>query len=774
MFILPVYVFGVKNLKYSNLHVKQHDEKDCGAAALSMILRYFGAFIPLYKLRENVRVDAEGASIYGVVQAAKMYGIEGDALEGGIEELADSVQKEEVVAPFIARIITPEGYEHFVTIFEVTHQRLIMGDPGRDVHKITWEEFGYLYAGQIITFQVGDHFQKIPRSYHIPPRYRALIKHYQDYLGRIFALSVFLALISLATSLLFGYVVGDIIALNMEPGIEAVEQVEEHEPPHEHEHEHEENKLENIVGELVSPIEPIFSNLWVAVPMIIAFYLVQCLLSLFRNWMLLHMAKGINQDILEDYYRALVRLPKSFTDSFKAGEILQRMEDTDNIRDALSGAILTVFLNSLYLILGGGILYCISAPLFGVAILISLCYIFTILYFRRPLRNANYEIMEADSNVMNHIKQTVDGAGTIKSFRLESRWTKKADRLFDKYTSKAFKAGFLGNAQEVIITTLDSGGMILLLTIGAWLMTRGQVSIGDIMSFYFIYGHFSAPVKSLTNLQPVLQSATIAAERLDDVFETTKESHGGDKAVITSPALEVENLSFRYAHREKTLDDISFSISEKQHIAIIGESGSGKSTLGKLLIRLYDIEEGTIKIDGKPIEAYDLTELRRQVVYVSQDSYVFRDSLRNNLILGMEGISDEEILTVCHMCCLEKTISRLPGGLDTMMDENGANLSTGERERVNIARALLVKPKILLVDEVTSNLDYNIERNIIKLLESLEDTTCVQITHRLSTIKKCDKIIVLKDGKIVESGSFDDLYQKKGEMYSFFASESLD
>lgn len=762
-------------MKYERLHTKQHDEKDCGAAALSMVLRYFGAFIPLYKLREDIRVDAEGANIYGVVKAAEYYGLIGNALEGGIEELAEAVQKKEIISPFIARIITLEGYEHFVTIFEANSHELILGDPAHDVHKVTWEEFGYLYAGQIITFQDSKRFKKMPRPYYISPRYRILIKRYQATLTRIFAVSVFLALISLATALVFGYVVGDIIALNMDSSIEATEHVEEDTHDHEYRHDgYEENKLGEIVEKIVSPIEHIFSNLLVAVPTIIAFYLVQCLLSLFRNWMLLHMAKGINQDILEDYYRALVRLPKSFTDAFKAGEILQRMEDTDNIRDALSGAILTIVLNSLYLVLGGGILYYISAPLFGIALLLSLCYILTIWYFRRPLRNANYEIMEADSNVMNHIKQTVDGAGTIKSFRLENRWTEKANRLFDKYTQKAFKAGFLGNAQEVIIATLDSGGMILLLTIGAWLMTQGRVSIGDIMSFYFVYGYFSTPVKSLTNLQPVLQSATIAAERLDDVFETTKESYGGDNVAITSPVLEVENLSFRYAHREKTLDDISFSVPAKCHVAIIGESGSGKSTLGKLLIRLYGIEEGSIKIDGRPIETFDLAELRRQVVYVSQDAYIFRDSLRNNLILGMEGISDEEIMSVCHKCCLEKTISRLSGGLDTIMDENGANLSTGERERVNIARALLVKPKILIVDEVTSNLDYNIERTIIRLLASLKDTTCIQITHRLSTIKKCDKIIVLKDGKIIESGSFNELYLEKGEMYSFFAIEALD
>ena len=215
------------------------------------------------------------------------------------------------------------------------------------------------------------------------------------------------------------------------------------------------------------------------------------------------------------------------------------------------------------------------------------------------------------------------------------------------------------------------------------------------------------------------------------------------------------------------------NIPSKQHVAIIGESGSGKSTLGKLLIKLYLVEEGTIRIGGKQIEDYDLDKLRQQVIYVSQDSYIFRDTLRNNLLLGLNDVDDKKIIEICHMCYLDKMLERMPSGLDTVLDENGANLSSGERERVNVARALIVNPKILVVDEITSNLDYNLESNIMKLLYSLKNTTCVQITHRLSTIKKCDSIVVLKDGKVVESGKFNELFNQKGELYSFFKNGQL-
>ena len=768
---------GSTELKYSNIHVKQHDEKDCGAAALSMILRYWNMYLPLYRLREDIRVDAEGSNIYGIIKAANQYNVLAEALEGDIYELSKAIKNSEINTPFIARIINEDGFEHFVTVFEIDGDNLYIGDPARYVKKISLREFEQEYAGQIICFQKTENFIEIPKTYFIPKRYANIIKKYKYHLIRIFGLSLILIFISLSIALIFGYVIGDVITINVNESAEINNQIEMNETNfHEHEHDHhdeEQIEIEEIIDNIAQPFEKYFSNLWIAVPAILLFHIIQCALALFRSWLLLFMAKDINQDILEDYYQSLIKLPKSFTDAYKAGEILQRMNDTDNIRNALSGAILTFLLDSLYLVFGGLILLYVSPILFSVAILISICYILAIFYFRKPLRNINYEIMEADSNVMNYLKESVDGAGTIKSFLIGEKLTLKANKLFKKYTQKSFKGEFLDDAQEIVISAIDASGVVLLLTIGAWLIVNSNATISEVMTFYFVFGYFSTPVKRLTNLQPMLQSAIIAAERLDDVFETTKENKGGSESEFKDSSIIMDNVSFRYAHRNKVLDNITLSIPSKHHVAIIGESGSGKSTLGKLLIKLYLAEEGTIKIGDNRIEDYDLESLRKQIIYVSQDSYIFRDTLRSNLLLGMNNIDDETIIEICNMCYLDKMLERMPNGLDTVLDENGANLSSGERERVNIARALIANPKILVVDEITSNLDYNLESNIMKLIYSLKDTTCVHITHRLSTTKKCDSIIVLKNGKIVENGSFKELFNKKGELYSFFKNGQL-
>ena len=409
-------------MRYDKLHVKQHDEKDCGAAALSMILRYWGAYIPLYKLREEIKVDAEGASIYGIIQGAEKHGLIGEALEGDFDELRDAVQQSEIKSPFIARIVTEDGYEHFVTIFETSKNQIIVGDPGNYVKQITWQQFRSQYAGQVICFEKSYNFVKIPRLSFIPPRYKKLVKRYLSELVKAFFISLFLSLLSFIIAITFGYVIGDILSLEIPNVIEAEIQ-ETNTETNKYISVNNRLPIEGIIQDIIHPIEKSFSNLWIAVPTIIIFYFLQGIMSLFRNWILYDMSKNINQDILIDYYKELINLPKNFTDTYKAGEILQRTDDVDNIRSALSGTLLVIFLNSIYLVLGGVILIYISLPLFAMTSIISICYILTIIHFRTPLRNANYEITEATANVMNHLKQTVDGAGTIKSFLLENSFT---------------------------------------------------------------------------------------------------------------------------------------------------------------------------------------------------------------------------------------------------------------------------------------------------------------------------------------------------------------
>lgn len=283
-----------------------------------------------------------------------------------------------------------------------------------------------------------------------------------------------------------------------------------------------------------------------------------------------------------------------------------------------------------------------------------------------------------------------------------------------------------------------------------------------------------SPITNLINLQSQLQKAFVASERLNDILESEIEhiEKGMIFEGLKSPII-FKDVDFRYGYKDIVLNSLNIEIKKGSKIAIVGECGCGKTTTVKLLMALYEYEAGNIIINGYSITEYSKSSLRSKIAYVSQEAFLFSDSIYNNLRLGNEDISNEDIEKMCKICFMDKFIRNLPCGYETILEENGNNLSGGQKQKLLIARALLRKPEILILDEATSDLDSITENGIEEIISDfLDDITCIIITHRLKIVKKCDCIFVMKDGKVVEHGTHMELIKKNG-LYNRFISNPL-
>ena len=297
----------------------------------------------------------------------------------------------------------------------------------------------------------------------------------------------------------------------------------------------------------------------------------------------------------------------------------------------------------------------------------------------------------------------------------------------------------------------------------------GKLFLGDLLTYSVLMNYFLSPVQNLLNLQSGLQSAVVAAERLGDILMLEKENltKGIQKDKIDT-IIKLEEVSFGYRTNNLILNSISLDIKTGEKVALVGESGSGKSTLIKLLMKFHYLESGLITIDGEDLSKISTLSIRKKISYISQNTFFFADSIRNNLLPSEGNVTEAEWDNICKICRLEDFIDNLPLKYDTLMDENGSNFSSGQRQRLAIARALLRKPEVLVLDEATCNLDRITERLVQQSIYNFKSMTCIIISHRLTTIEKCNKIYVMDQGKIIESGVHNQLIKNHGRYYELW------
>lgn len=745
--------------------IHQHDRRDCGAACLSMIACHFGLKLPLAKVRSLTKTDKSGTNIYGLTDGAKQIGLSGDAMQGNPDELLAGINNGEIKFPFIAHVVNDSGLLHFVVIYGQKNGLFLIADPGKGKVKARFDEFFKRWTGYVVIFEKTPEFEEGDFTKGAVKKYFGLLHGQYKKLVGVFIISLVISLIGIAGSLVFQLVIDNFgVSTGYYSVVEDEDDHGQSEDGHNHDHSHEgESPIEVFLEEVTELVE--HSNFNVIFITVIGLYLLSAVIEYLRGYLIVTVAKKIDMRLVLSYYNHIFDLPVRDVMQRQTGEYLSRFSDASAIRDAISGATLTIMLDTVMVIAAGVILYMENSAMFLVSVIIIALYAIIVLCFRKPIKTANRVVMENDAVLQSYFKESIDGVETIKAACAEQTVKDNTTGKFNKFINSIVKANMISISQNTLSDAMELIGMAVILWIGFSMVLSQQITLGALMSFYALMAYFTTPVKNLIELQPQLQTAFVAAERLDDILEQETEKH--NKADDDFPVIEtidICNIDFRYGNRELLLENLSISIKRGEKIALVGESGSGKTTIAKLLLNFYSPERGEIKINGKPIQNLDLSQLRNNVAYVDQSTFLFADTIRSNLKLGAADASDEDIYKACETANISSFIDSLPMGLDTFIDENGSNLSGGQKQRLALARALLKKPQLLILDEATSHLDAITEMSIQNvIMDSCSDLSCIIIAHRLSTIKRCDKIFLLEHGTVAECGTHDELLGHQGK-----------
>ena len=490
-----------------------------------------------------------------------------------------------------------------------------------------------------------------------------------------------------------------------------------------------------------------------------------------RDYLLTVLSQRLSIDVILSYIRHIFELPMSFFATRRTGEIISRFTDANSIIDALASTILSLFLDVSILILVGGVLLAQNPNLFLLSLISIPIYMFIIFSFMKPFEKMNHDVMQSNSMVSSAIIEDINGIETIKSLTSEENRYQNIDSEFVDYLEKSFKL----SKYSILQTSLKQGTKlvlnILILWFGAQLVMSSKISIGQLITFNTLLSYFTTPMENIINLQTKLQSAKVANNRLNEVYLVESEFQVQENPVhshFLMGDIEFDDLSYKYGFGRDTLTDINLTIKQGDKVSLVGVSGSGKTTLAKMIVNFFEPYKGHISINHQDIKNIDKKVLRRHINYLPQQAYIFNGSILENLTLGGNHmISQEDILKACELAEIRQDIERMPMGYQTHLSD-GAGLSGGQKQRIALARALLTKSPVLILDEATSGLDVLTEKKVIDNLMSLTDKTILFVAHRLSIAERTNRVIVLDQGKIIEVGSHQELMQAQGFYHHLF------
>jgi ATP-binding cassette subfamily B protein len=716
----------------------QLDAMDCGPACLSIITSHYGSEYSIDNLRRSCHISKGGVSLLGISEAAEQIGFK---TIGG--RLTFTKLEKEAPLPCIIHW----NQEHFVVVYKIKGKtifrkqaKVYISDPARGLVKYTEDEFKEHWVstrsngqdeGIVLLLEPTQEFyskkvDKINRN-----SLKFLFGYFLRYKRFFGQLTIGLLLGSLF-QLIFPFLTQAIVDIGIA------------------------NKnISFIYLILLAQMVLIISRMSV---------------EFIRRWILLHISTRINISLISDFFIKLMKLPMSYFDTKLTGDILQRINDHSRVEQFLTAKTLNTLFSLFTLIVFSVVLWLYDVRIFAIFFVGSIIYTFWIIVFLKKRRELDFKYFDVRAKNQNKTYQLIQGMQEIKLQNAERRhrweWEDVQADLFHIHIASLK----LEQTQEAGNIFINESKNIIITVVAALAVINNEMTLGMMLATQYIIGQLTLPIEQTVGFIHDLQDTKISLERINEIHKKEDENAGRpiQKQDIKNTSIKIENLVFQYEgpHSKKVLNNIYLTINSGEVTAIVGASGSGKTTLVKLLLQFYNPVDGKIWVGNHDLAKFNSTWWRNQCGAVMQDGFIFSESIAHNIAANENEIDKKKLAYAAKTANIHDFIMELPLKYNTVIGNEGQNLSQGQKQRVLIARAVYKNPDFLFFDEATNALDANNEKAIVEnLQEFYKGKTVVVVAHRLSTVKNADQIVVLDDGKIVETGNHRELTNKKGAYY---------
>ena len=696
--------------KAEKVFVRQRDQPDCGVACLANLVNYFDGEIKLERLRELSGTTKQGTTLLGLFQAADEIGLKAEAYEADIESLR------EIEQPCILHIIKNKNLQHYVVCYGGDNSGFLICDPAEGIKKFPEEELEKMWQSKaLLLISVTEKF--VQKKEVKQERWRwikQLVAEDIEILALALALGVFITILSLSTAIFSQQLI-----------------------------------------DVILPKRDLF-KLFMGVALLTILLVGRSGLSYIRQLFLIRQSRDFNNRIINRFYDSLLKLPVPFFFNRKTGDLIARMNDTGRLQRTVTFLFANVMIDVLMILVSTIYTMYHSLLLGGFVILCVPLYFFLTWYYHKPILEGQKAVMAAHSANESNYVDTIQGIEAIKLGNKESFFSSLTRAIYVFFQDRIFDLGKVGISFGIWADLIGIVFIVSVLLFSSMLVLSGEILLGALVAIFQMTSQLilSANKLALTNIQ--IQEARVAFDRMFEFtsLEQEESRSGGSNDLNSIDSLQLTNLSFRFPGRSQLLKQVSFEVRKREMISLLGESGCGKTTLLQILERFYDPEGGKIQINSDlNLKEIPASIWRTKIASVPQQVKIFNGTLLDNISLGDAQKEVEQVVKFCREEGFSRYFESFPQQYATLLGEEGANISGGQKQLVALARALYQKPELLLLDEATSAMDRKTEQEMLRMLMRLKDKMAiVLVTHRVQSAKLADRIYILEEGVITSEG----------------------